>query len=77
MHHAHVKRKETRMNRFIHDELYGIPDLHLRLDAAARRARARALQAGAARAGAALRRLARRLAPRFDFHPTHWMERLG
>jgi hypothetical protein len=77
MHHAHVKRKENPMNRYIHDELYSIPDLHLRLDAAARRARARAIQAGLASAGAALRRLAGRLAPRFDFHPSHWLERLG
>lgn len=65
------------MNRYLHDELYSIPDLHLRLDAAARRARARAIQAGLASAGAALRRLAGRLAPRFDFHPSHWLERLG
>jgi O-succinylbenzoate synthase len=77
MHDAHVKCKESQMNRFIHDELYDIPDLHLRLDAAARRARAQAIQAGLASAAAALRRLARRLAPRFDFHPSHWMERLG
>jgi hypothetical protein len=77
MHHAHVKRKESPMNRYIHDELYSIPDLHLRLDAAARRARARAIQAGLASAGAALRRLAGRLAPRFVFHPSHWLERLG
>jgi hypothetical protein len=77
MQHAHVKRKENPMNRFSHEELYNIPDLHQRLDAAARRARAQAIHAGLVNAAAALRRLARRLAPRFDFHPSHWMERLG
>jgi len=65
------------MNRYLQEELYRIPDLHLRLDAAARRARARAVQAAMASAAAGLRRLARRLVPHFDFHPSHWMERLG
>ena len=65
------------MNRFIHDELYNIPDLHLRLDTAARRARAQAIHAGLVSAATSLARLGRRLAPRFDFHPSHWMERLG
>lgn len=65
------------MNRFVHEELYRIPDLHLRLDHAARRARARAIAAGFSSGLAALVRLARRFAPRLDFHPSHWMERLG
>jgi hypothetical protein len=70
MHHAHVKRKETTMNRFIIDEYYRDPGLRLRLSAMARRERNRAIRAGFAW-------LRRRLVPHFDFHPSHWMERLG
>ena len=58
------------MNRFIIDEFYRDPALRDRLFAEARRERSRAIRAG-------LGWLRRRLTPRFDFHPRHWMERLG
>ena len=61
MHYAHVKRKESPMNRYVNDELYSIPDLHLRLHRAASRARALAVHAAVAKAFAALARLGRRL----------------
>ncbi len=58
------------MNRFVTEELYRIPELRQRLDRAARRERNRALRA-------AFAGLRRHLVPHFDFHPGHWMERLG
>ena len=65
------------MNRFVVEELYRIPELDLRLARAARRARADALHRGLARGFAAAARFGRRVLPQFDFHPRHWMERLG
>ena len=65
------------MNRYLHEELYSIPDLHLQLHRAASRARARAVHAAVAKGFAALARLGRRLKSHFDLRPSHWMERLG
>lgn len=77
MHHAHVKYKEHRMNRYLLDELYGDPRFSYRLEQAAHRERARAIRAGAywlngliAQARARLASLAR---PGFG----RWVERLG
>jgi hypothetical protein len=70
MQHAHVKRKENPMNRFSIDEYYQNPALRERLIDEARRERSRAIRAG-------LAWLLRHLAPRFDFGPRQWMERLG
>ena len=62
------------MNRYMHDEYYRIPDLHARLDQAARRERARVFAAGLAW----LLKYARtHLVPRFSFGRAHWIERLG
>jgi hypothetical protein len=58
------------MNRCIVDEVHLSPARIERLVQRAHRERARALSAG-------LARLWRGLTPRFDFHPGHWMERLG
>jgi hypothetical protein len=68
MQHAHVKRKEYSMNRYVAEELYRIPDLHQRLDLAARRERARAIHAGFVW-------LKTQLSPRLD--PARWLARLG
>lgn len=58
------------MNRYLIDEFYRDPEFHQRLVRRAHRERAQAIRAGFAW-------LRKRLAPRFDFHPRHWMERLG
>jgi hypothetical protein len=78
MQHAHVKRKEKHMNRFIMEEFYNDPALGRRLYEETRRERARAVGAGLAWLFGALRSLAAhvvaRLKPR---RPVHWIERLG
>ena len=58
------------MNRYVIDEFYRDPALRRRLFAEAHRERRRALRAG-------LPWLGRRLIPRFDFGPSHWLQRLG
>jgi hypothetical protein len=74
MHHAHVKRKENLMNRYVLEEFYRMPGLHDRLMRDARRERARALHDATvwlwSRAKAAFTAIAR---PR----PARWIERLG
>jgi hypothetical protein len=77
MHHAHVKRKENQMNRYTMEEFHSNPVLLQRLLDQAHRERARAIGAAFSKGFAALARLARRLVPRFNFRPNHWMERLG
>ena len=62
------------MNHMPIDDYYRNVALYRRL---AERERVRATRAIAARAVAALLRLGRRLAPRFDLHPLRWTERLG
>mgnify|MGYP001484199188 CR=1 FL=1 len=58
------------MNRYVIDEFHRNPALYERLVARAHRERAQAIHAGFVW-------LRKRLAARFDFHPGHWMERLG
>jgi hypothetical protein len=72
MHHAHVKRKEKPMNRYVMEEFYRLPDLHERLERSARRERARALYAG-------FNWLRAQLKARFTPHvkPARWLARLG
>ena len=65
------------MNRYIIEEFHNDPGLLERLQLQARRDRNRAIGAGFKKGLAALARLVRRLRPRFDFRPGHWMERLG
>jgi hypothetical protein len=77
MHHAHVKRKETQMNRYSMEEFHNNPALLQRLLGEAHRERARAIGGAIGKGFAALARLPRRLLPRFNFRPNHWMERLG
>jgi hypothetical protein len=72
MHHVHVKRKETLMNRYAIEEYYRIPDLHGRLDRAARRNRARALHEGAVWLWNHAKAL---VTPRA--HAARWIARLG
>jgi hypothetical protein len=78
MQHAHVKRKEKQMNRFIMEEFYNDPALGRRLYEATRRDRARAIGAGLAWLFGSVVRLSKQvvahLKPR---HPVHWIERLG
>jgi hypothetical protein len=69
MHHAHVKRKEIQMNRYVMEEFYGNPALRRRLFETARRERARSVLAG-------LAWLRRHLVPRVDLR-AGWMERIG
>jgi hypothetical protein len=70
MHHVHVKRKEPHMNRYVIDEFHRNPAVLQALLSNARQERNRSLRAG-------LAWLRKRLTPRFDFRPSHWMERLG
>ena len=65
------------MNRYIMEEFYRDPALLHRLQAQAMRERNRAIGAAFRKGLAALVRLGRRLLPRFDVRPAHWMERLG
>jgi hypothetical protein len=58
------------MNRYVIDEFYRNPVLMQRLFANARRERNRTLHAG-------WTWLRKRLTPKFEFRPSHWMERLG
>jgi hypothetical protein len=72
MHHAHVKRKEKPMNRYVMEEFYRLPDLRERLERAAHRERARALYAGF---NWLLAQLKARLTPRL--RPARSLARLG
>lgn len=58
------------MNRITLNEFHRDPALTRRIAARAHRERNRAIRAGFAWLG-------RHLVPRFDFHPDHWLERLG
>jgi hypothetical protein len=70
MHHAHVKRKETEMNRYILEEFHSDPALRRRLFESAHRERARVVRAGFAW-------LREHLAPRSGFRASRWLARLG
>jgi hypothetical protein len=70
MHHAHVKRKETQMNRYMMEEFYSDPALRHRLFEKARQERARSIREGWAW-------LRKQLTPRFDFNFDNWTQRLG
>ena len=65
------------MNRYVMEEFHSNPALLQRLIEQAHRERAHAIGAGVTKGLAALKRLRRRLVPRFNFRPNHWMERLG
>jgi hypothetical protein len=72
MQHAHVKRKENHMNRYILEEFHNDPALRRRLFSNARRERNRSLRAGLK----SLRGwLAAHLSPRQDL--SRWLTRLG
>ena len=58
------------MNRYLIDEFYRDPALRRRLFEEAHRERSRTIRAGFAW-------LRKHLAPRFEFGPRQWMERLG
>jgi hypothetical protein len=77
MHDTHVKRKENQMNRYVMEEFHSNPALLERLIKQAHRERAHSIGAGLTSGLATLKRLGRRLLPRFDFRRSHWMERLG
>jgi hypothetical protein len=74
MQYVHVKRKETRMNRYLMEEFYRTPGLRERLDRAAHRERARALHDGLVWLWSHTKTL---LAPRLHARPSRWIERLG
>ena len=65
------------MNRYIMEEFHSNPALLEQLIKQAHRERAQAIGAGFKSGLAVLKRAGRRLLPRFDFRPSHWMERLG
>jgi hypothetical protein len=70
MHHAHVKRKEHPMNRYIVDEFYQDPALRRRLFESARRERGRVIRAG-------LAWVRHHLTARLPSQTGRWIERLG
>jgi hypothetical protein len=70
MHHAHVKRKEKPMNRYVMEEFYNDPALRRRLFERARKERNRAIRDG-------LSWLRRGIAARLLARPAHWIEQLG
>jgi hypothetical protein len=71
MQHAHVKRKEKPMNRYIMEEFYNDPAaLRRRLSGEAHRERNRAIRA-------AFAWLRDRLTPRIRLRPSRWLARLG
>jgi hypothetical protein len=73
MHHAHVKRKEIQMNRYLIEEFHGNPALRHRLFENARDERSRAVRAGVAASLAWLRNHLPSLQPRAG----GWLERIG
>jgi hypothetical protein len=80
MQHAHVKRKESLMNRYVLEEYYRIPELRGRLYYAARRERARALHDAALwlwRSAKAFVTSKAHVTPRSHARPARWMARLG
>jgi hypothetical protein len=78
MQHAHVKRKEHTMNRYMLEEFHNDPALYRRL---AEREQARAIRAAFAALPGGLARLFGYLKARFAAHrrlrPAHWAARLG
>jgi hypothetical protein len=78
MQHAHVKRKEYTMNRYMLEEFHNDPALYRRL---AEREQARAIRAAFAALPGALTRLFGNLKARLAGHsrprPAHWAARLG
>jgi hypothetical protein len=68
MQHAHVKRKEHPMNRYVMEEFYNDPALRRRLFETAHRERARVFRLG-------LAWLRERLSPRIG--GSRWLARLG
>jgi tartrate dehydratase alpha subunit/fumarate hydratase class I-like protein len=79
MQHAHVKRKEKTMNRYMLEEFHNDPALlRRRLTTAAHRERARAIGDGFLWLGGKLAALAAQVVTRIKpAHPGRWIERLG
>jgi hypothetical protein len=78
MQHAHVKRKENHMNRYIQEEFHSNPALLRRLMGEAHLERSRAIGAGLIwLLGRPKALFAWILAPRARIRPARWIERLG
>jgi hypothetical protein len=78
MQHAHVKRKEQPMNRYMLEEFHNDPALRRRLFGEARRERTRAVREGLAHALGGLAWLHARVKALFiPRHPGRWIARLG
>jgi len=74
MHHAHVKRKENPMNRYMLEEFHNDPALYRRL---AEREQARVIGEAVAWLFAAIGRGFTQAVARLRPGPTQWIERLG
>jgi hypothetical protein len=77
MQHAHVKRKESPMNRYILEEFHSNPALVRRVYARASRERSRVLYAAFRVLHAAFAWLRERLTPRVHLRPGRWIDGLG
>jgi hypothetical protein len=74
MQHAHVKRKEMPMNRYVPEEFHNDPALVRRLMGEAHLERSRAIGAGFVWLLGYVKAL---LTPRIRTRPARWVERLG
>jgi len=74
MQHAHVKRKEIHMNRYVLEEFHNDPALVRRLMGEAHLERSRAIGAGFVWLLGYAKAL---LTPRIRIRPARWIERLG